>query len=382
MSFSWQSLPKPIIGLSPMDGITDFAFRQIHAHKGKPDICFTEFTHVEGMWHGKPYVLENFLYHQSQQPVVAQIYGSKPEYFYKAALMVCAMGFEAIDINMGCPAKNVTHSGGGAALIGTPDIAKNIVRSVKKAIEDWTNGITLEEVGIPQEKIEMIKKVHWFANQPKEFIHSKSEFISFEATSHRYSSEENNKFTFASRKSIPISIKTRIGIAEPQTEDWIKHLLEVKPANITLHGRTLKQMYTGLADWEELKKAATIVKQTETTFLANGDVISREDALQKIDQINSDGILIGRAAMGNPWIWKSEASEYSPVQRLTDALEHARLHAKMKEPQHFIQMRKHFSFYIKDFPYANEVKVKLIRTSTLAEAEEIIHEALEKNVQN
>lgn len=383
MSFSWQTLAsqKPILGLSPMDGMTDFAFRQIHALKGKPDICFTEFTHVEGMWHGSPEILHNFLYHNVQRPVIAQIYGKKPEYFYKATLMVCAMGFDGVDINMGCPAKNVTHSGGGAALIGTPELAKDIIRAVQKAVQDWAKGITLEEIGLPQNKIEKIKFIHDLSSSTSQCISNKEEGVFvFGATSHCFRSEKNEKSFFSqlNRTSLPVSVKTRLGITEPQTEEWISHLLEMNLANITLHGRTLKQMYTGQADYHEISKAAALVKKTNTTFMINGDINSRADALEKISLTKSHGALIGRAALGNPWVWQP-AHQYTPIHRLQDALEHAHLFAMVNpNPKQYVQMRKHFNYYIRDFAYANEIKVELVRSSTYSESKQIVENALSK----
>ena len=394
MSFSWQTLAsqKPILSLSPMDGMTDFAFRQIHALKGKPDLCFTEFTHVEGMWHGSPELLHNFLYHKAQHPIIAQIYGKKPEYFYKAALMVCAMGFDGVDINMGCPAKNVTHSGGGAALIGTPELAKEIIRAVQKAVQDWANGITLEEIGLPQNKIEKIKFIHDFSTNPI-VLNLQTLQGSFKDDPLRQTFDCRSGASMRDsamrvgvklpkvsleRAPIPVSVKTRLGITEPQTEEWISHLLEMNIANITLHGRTLKQMYAGQADYHELSKAAALVTKTNTTFMINGDINSRTDALEKISHTKSHGALIGRAALGNPWVWQP-AHQYTPIHRLQDALEHAHLFAIVNpNPKQYVQMRKHFNYYIRDFAYANEIKVELVRSSTYSESKQIIENALSK----
>ena len=369
MSFSWQNLAlqKPILGLSPMDGITDFPFRQIHANKGKPDVMFTEFTHVEGMWHGRPLVLENFLYHHTQRPIIAQIYGNKPDYFYKATLMVCAMGFDGVDINMGCPAKNVTHSGGGAALINTPEIAVNIIKTVQKATHDWYNGITLEAIGVPQEKIDIINKIYLYSQEQEV-----KPYISFTPNPTHHSAHLS-----PDRLLLPVSIKTRTGIDKPKTYEWISTLLSTQPANISLHGRTLKQMYTDLADWEELAKAAQLVRATNTTFLANGDIESHQDALNKIELTQSHGALVGRATLGNPWFWQQDKAVYDKKDRLADALQHSIIHSQTKEEKLFIQMRKHFGFYIKDFPNAIEIRKNLITKSSINETKEIIELALQ-----
>jgi tRNA-dihydrouridine synthase B len=352
--FSWTDCAKPIIGLSPMDGITDFAYREIHAKYGKPSIMLTEFTNVEGMFmstHTK--LFTDLMFSPSQRPIIAQIFGSTPEYFYKAAVVCCELGFDGIDINMGCPAKNVAHLGGGAALIAKPELAKQIIRSVQQGIIDWTNGKNISEIDLSEEKIAKILEL-------KHPTHDSS-----------------------TRNSIPVSVKTRIGINGNTVEEWVQHLLETSPANISIHGRTLKQMYTGVADWEAIAQAARIIKKTNTTVLGNGDTFSLDDALNKVKTYNLDGVLIGRASMGNPYIWKNlSTEEYTPKTRLQIALEHARLHAASKPENLFIQMRKHFSFYISNYPYSQETKIQLIKTNTLQEAEKIITQALENIEKN
>jgi len=107
----WQKITKPIIALSPMDGVTDAPFRFIAAKYGRPDIHFTEFTNVEGLSRNAAIMLDDFLYSEIERPVIAQIYGSEPESFYKVAVLVCELGFDGIDVNMGCPAKNVASRG-------------------------------------------------------------------------------------------------------------------------------------------------------------------------------------------------------------------------------------------------------------------------------
>jgi nifR3 family TIM-barrel protein len=347
--FSWRNQPKPIIGLSPMDGITDFAYREIHAKYGRPAIMLTEFTNVEGMFmstHTK--LFTDLMYSTNQRPIIAQIFGSTPEYFYKAAIVCCELGFDGIDINMGCPAKNVAHLGGGAALIGKPDLAKQIISSVQKGVADWSNGQSIDQLELSPEKLERIKQL----KIPRPY-------------------EQD-------RIPIPVSVKTRVGISESTVEDWVKHLLETAPANISIHGRTLKQMYTGNADWEAIARAAQIINTTATTVLGNGDVQTIEDAHEKIKKYNLDGVLIGRASMGNPYLWQNNKIEYTAKSRMQTALEHARLHAHSKPENLFLQMRKHFSFYISNFPNSHDIKIQLIKTSTLHEAEQILTQEINK----
>ena len=101
----WRTLPQPIIGLSPMDGVTDAAFRRVVATEGVPDVTFTEFTSVGDICRGPDFLLSSLVYSELERPVVAQLYGKDPDLFYEAAHAVCELGFDGLDINMGCPSR-------------------------------------------------------------------------------------------------------------------------------------------------------------------------------------------------------------------------------------------------------------------------------------
>ena len=137
----WDTLATPIIGLSPMDGLTDHPFRHIQKKYGNPTIMYTEFTSVEGVCHGATQLLKDFLFDETQRPLIAQIYGTTPSYFRQTAILLCQLGFDGIDINMGCPVKNVAHSGAGAALIKTPRLAQEIIAATKQGVINWQNGM-------------------------------------------------------------------------------------------------------------------------------------------------------------------------------------------------------------------------------------------------
>ncbi|MCK5616677.1 tRNA-dihydrouridine synthase family protein, partial [Candidatus Pacearchaeota archaeon] len=205
----WSKLQKPIIGLSPMDGVTDAAFRYMSAKYGKPDVTYTEFVNVEGLARGAVSMLDHFIYSKIERPIIAQIYGIECESFYKVALMCCYLGFDGIDINMGCPANKVARRNSGAGLIRVPDQAKKIIRTVKQATKDWAEGITLEKAELRPKLINALKEM-----SPKT----------------------------GPRKELPVSVKTRMGVDSIIAEEWVKHLLEEKPVTIAMHGRTLKQM--------------------------------------------------------------------------------------------------------------------------------------------
>src|SRR5260221_14143534 len=128
MKSFWQKLPKPFTVLAPMDGVTDVVFRQIIAEIGKPDVLFTEFTMTDGLVSkGHAKVAERLLMTSQQKPVIAQIWGTKPEHFYRVAKELQGQGFAGIDINMGCPAREVTNRGACSGLIRTPSLAAEII---------------------------------------------------------------------------------------------------------------------------------------------------------------------------------------------------------------------------------------------------------------
>src|SRR5215510_8359391 len=156
----WKGLPTPIIGLAPMDGVTDAAFRHTVAIHGKPDISFTEFTHVHDVCRGPEFLLESLLYGEVERPIIAQLYGKDPALFYQAAHVVCELGFDGLDINMGCPSRNVASSGSGAGLIRTPDLAHEIMRAARQGIVDWTAGQTLEAAGLKPSRVVAIQRMN------------------------------------------------------------------------------------------------------------------------------------------------------------------------------------------------------------------------------
>src|ERR1700692_4158541 len=129
----WDSLAKPIFILAPMDEVTDTVLRQVIARCGKPAVFFTEFTNVEGMFSkGAQFVNQRLLYTEAERPLVAQIWGSHPENFFKAAKKLIEMGFDGIDLNMGCPAAGVMQKGACSGLINNRPLAKEIIDATKE----------------------------------------------------------------------------------------------------------------------------------------------------------------------------------------------------------------------------------------------------------
>jgi len=342
----WAKLAKPIIGLSPMDGVTDYPYRFIQKKYGQPDVIYTEFATVEGFCRGAERVLDDFLYDETQRPIVAQIYGTTPEFFRETAVAVCELGFDGIDLNMGCPAKNVAQNGAGAALIKTPQLAQTIFQATMTGIEDWQNGKTSAACAhIDPQISQVITKRH---------------------------QQLPEKYQQHSR-SIPISIKTRIGFDSQVVVDWIPTLLELKPAVIALHGRTLRQGYGGKADWEVIGQAVKLAKNSKIKILGNGDVDTRAEALEKVKQYGVDGVLIGRASFGNPWIFLDQEVDVNTRAKI--AVEHSQLFEKTfrhKKNYRFLPMRKHLGWYIKGFANASEIRAQLMQVENSQEVKQVL----------
>ena len=343
----WAELGKPIIGLSPMDGVTDQPFRYITKKYGQPDIVYTEFASVEGVCHGATSMLKDFLYDETQRPAIAQIYGTTPDSFRQTATLLCQLGFDGIDINMGCPAKNVAHSGAGAALIKTPELAQEIIKETKLGIEDWVNGKSAVDcANVSDEIAREVERRH--ALLP---------------------------IAYQQRQSIPVSVKTRIGFDKPVIKEWMETILEMEPVAIALHGRTLKQQYGGLADWEQIGVAADVALGPETLILGNGDVSSLEIARERAIAYKLDGILIGRAAFGNPFVFREKIPESPTIYEI--AVEHVEIFEKTyvnREKYSFLPMRKHLGWYVRGVPEAASIRAALFQTNSSQEVRAVLEE--------
>ncbi len=357
----WHTTPRPIIALAPMDGVTDQPFRHIQKRYGNPALMYTEFTNVEGLCYGATRLLRDFLFDETQRPIIAQIYGATPEAYRQVAVILCELGFDGIDINMGCPAKNIASSGCGAALIRTPKLAQEIVRATQLGVQQWQNGMTSR--GCPDIKPRISNEVERrHALLPAQY---------------------------RQRRAVPVSVKTRIGYDIPVVEEWVATLLETEPVAIGLHGRTLEQGYSGLADWEEIARAAEIIHETPTLALGNGDVKSLADAYERVEQYGVDGVLIGRAAFGNPYIFQGCEPSQALAQTangkaggilphpLSIALEHAHLFEQTyghEKKYRFHPMRKHLGWYVKGIPGAAKVRGSLVRTHSPEDVAALIEE--------
>ena len=339
-----------------MDGVTDPAFRFIVARHGKPDVLFTEFINVEEICHGGDAGWQQLRYSEIERPVVAQIYGSDPKRFYETAHIICELGFDGIDINMGCPSKSVSSRGCGAALISRPALAREIIRAVRAGVQDWASGHRIEAVGL---RSKVIAKV----------------------------GESHTDRAASARRAIPVSVKTRLGYDSVVIEDWVSVLLDENPEVISIHGRTLAQMYRGRADWDAIGRAAKLVRGTSTLLLGNGDIGCMAELVARVRQTDVHGVLIGRGGLGNPWIFGQKEfakmqvamkaidtpeSEISIQQRFQVALEHACYFETVSGGSRFASMRKHLGWYCKGFPGAAQMRARMFQSTNALEVARIL----------
>jgi len=323
MKFSWQELPKPFFTLAPMEGATDTVFRQIVASCGRPSVTFTEFTNVEGLLSkGSETVGRRLIFENTEHPIIAQIWGLDPEAYEKVAEKLSEMGFDGIDINMGCPERNVVNHGACSALIKNSKLAAKIIKSVKK--------------GAP---------------------------------------------------NLPISVKTRIGFREIETEKWISFLLQQNLDAITIHFRTQKEMSLVPAHWEEAEKISKLKEQISkgTVISGNGDVLTVKQGKKLAKQYGLDGIMIGRGVFRNPYVFdpKINYEDQTIEERINLLKKHLNLFEKTWSETHKLSekdyrksyppLKRFFKIYISGFEGAADLREKLMATQNIMQAYEILN---------
>lgn len=300
-----------------MAGVTDAAFRRIVAKYGKPDVLFTEFTSCDGLCSaGRDRLLPDLLYHESERPVVAQIFGSDPENFYKTAVLVRQLGFDGIDINTGCPDKSVEKQGAGAALIREPRLAREIIRATQRGAGDLPVSVKTR-LGYNQNVIG-----EWVSHLLEE-----------------------------GPAAITIHARTRVEMSKVPAR-W--HDLE--PA-----------------------VRARDQAGSSTLILGNGDIGTISEAGRAAAEYGLDGVMIGRGIYGNPWLFNRCVSraDLSINQRLDVLVEHARLfEITFNRKKHFAIMRKFFSSYVSGVPSARLLKSQLMETDSADEVAEVISDYL------
>ncbi len=327
------------MALAPMANVTDAAFRRIIAKYGKPDVLWTEFVSADGlMSKGREALLVDLMYSESERPIVAQLFSGNPEKMFEAAKLIKKLGFDGLDINMGCPDRSIEKSGAGAALIKNPRLAREIIRAAQEGVSysPLSKGALPSSVG---------------------------------------------------GMSIPVSVKTRLGYNRDILEEWLPELLTEQPAAVTIHARTRKEMSKVPARWSRIRDAVAIRDSlgSATLILGNGDVKDIANARVKAKETGSDGVMLGRAIFGNPWFFRrgstSTMTRLSLVNRLNVMVEHSKLFEKLLgEHKNFAIMKKHFKAYVEGFDGAKELRTRLMEAENAAEIEKIVGRFLESGL--
>jgi tRNA-dihydrouridine synthase len=235
------------------------------------------------------------------------------------------------------------------------------MQAARQGIADWASGQTVERAGLKPGRVAAICRMNEQRQHARPLV----------------------------RQTIPLSVKTRLGYDVVVVDRWIEHLLMEQPAVISLHGRTLKQMYRGEADWNAIARAAEIVRGSGTLLFGNGDVHSYHDIIHRVLDTGVDGVLVGRAVLGAPWFFrqKEEARLVLQQQRPEDGLEpwvprldvrfevlldHARRFEAASGQGQFRRMRKHLGWYCKGFPHAASLRADMFRVSSVADLEQVL----------
>lgn len=339
-----------IFVLAPMADVTDCAFRQIIAKYGKPDVFWTEFVSADGLAHPKARekLLIDLKYGENEHPIVAQIFGSKVDNIREASKLCAELSFDGIDINMGCPDKSIEKQCAGATMMKDPKLAREIIRAAKEC-------------------------------------------------------------------GLPVSVKTRIGYNPPTPkgfgrasknesylldEEWIKTLLSENLAVLTIHLRTRKEMSDIGAHWDVMKRIVEIRDEIspKTLIFGNGDVINIDDARKKCEETGCDGVMLGRAIFGNPWLFSTSSNFFSLrtakrnsslektrrsstiiQEKLRVMIEHTKLFEEMLGGhKNFAIMKKHYKAYVNGWEGAKELRMKLMEALNAKEVEKIINNFLKK----
>ena len=306
-----------VMGLAPMAGMTDWPMRVLCYRMGANYAC-SEMVSAMGLMCAKP---GNMVYrhllevHPEESNTACQLFGRDPSVMAEAAQRVTALNrFQSIDINMGCPARKVVHSGEGSALLLKPDLAYRIMEAVKSSTH------------------------------------------------------------------LPVTVKTRLGYDEDSMNavELGKAAQSLGLRWLCIHGRTRQQQYSGKADYAAI---ARVREQLEIPVIANGDIFTGEDAVRILQETGCNSLMIGRGAMGNPWLFREAAAairggDVPPVslqERVETALLHARWMVDYKgERLGVMEMRKHIGHYIGGLRGATALRRELNLAKTLEELNNLL----------
>ena len=312
-------IPKRGLLAAPLAGVSNPVYRSWAARFGA-DVAFTEMISAEGLRRNQRKTLDLARYYPLDIPCGAQLFDDEPEPIAEAAPIIEEMGYEFLDINMGCPARKVTKKGAGSALMASPELAASIVSAARSAVD------------------------------------------------------------------IPVSCKIRSGFhRRDEYIDLIPALVSAGADFITIHARSAAQLFGGSADWNIIARAVEI---SEVPVIGNGDIINPEDAPRMLEETGCHAVMIGRASMGNPWIFRraSRALQGREIPSPPDYEEIldgcgeyvADLVELYGERRAIPLSRKHVAWFTKGIPGAKEIRTGAFGAETLDEMLDILRQGKEE----
>lgn len=310
----WRDLPRPFFILAPMEDVTDVVFRHVVSEAGRPDVFFTEFTNTESFCHpeGIHSVRGRLTFTEDEQPMVAHIWGDKPEHFREMSIGMAEMGFKGIDLNMGCPVPNVASKGKGSGLILRPERAAEIIQAAKAGGLPVSVKTRLGYTDIDEWR-------DWLRHVFKQDI-----------------------------ANLSIHLRTRKEMSKVDAH-W-----ELISA--------IKEMRDEVAP--------------ETMLTINGDIPDREKGLELAEKYGIDGVMIGRGIFKNPFAFEKEAKEHTSEENIKLLRLHLDLFDKYTENESraFKPLRRFFKIYVKGFRGAGELRHKMMSTETTDEVRHLLDE--------
>ena len=308
----WKELPKPFFVLAPMEDVTDVVFRHVVKHAAAPDVFFTEFTNSDSFCHpdGKDSVRGRLTITEDEQPMVAHIWGDKPEFFREMSIAMAEMGFQGIDINMGCPVPNVAERGKGSGLILRPEVAAQLIEAAK------AGGLPVSvktRIGYT----EMSEMEEWISHLLHQDI-----------------------------ANLSVHLRTRKEMSKVDAH-W-----EVIPKIIALRDQIAPQ----------------------TLITINGDIPDRQTGEELAEKYGVDGIMIGRGIFKNPYAFEKDPREHTEKELIGLLRLQLDLQDHYSEiiPRSITGLHRFFKIYIKGFPGANDLRVQLMNTKSTDEVREIL----------
>ncbi|MFW5800680.1 MAG: tRNA dihydrouridine synthase [Spirochaeta sp.] len=323
MSFSYTQLPRPFLALAPMEDVTDRVFRGLVADHAPPDVFYTEFIAAQALAARRRTTMAALPFTQRERPLIAQIWGTDPDSFFEAARLLAELDYDGIDINMGCPARKIVKKGACAGLIGNYARTSELIQASREGIA-------------------------------------------------------------AAGGTVPLSVKTRLGISTPITDEWCGFLLEQNIDALTLHPRTAEQMSDGHADWTQLSRVTDIRNrlQRSTVIIGNGDVLSAAQAHSRAEETGVDGIMIGRGIFSNLFVFNPAVPglrERNRREKLRIALEHTtRFEYEYQDTRNFEILKKFYKCYVIGYTGYEQDFTALMAAQSYQEARSILIKGIEK----